>query len=214
MDAGQRALADDRSLDSPLDRARDSMLPGMAIEVMPLPISDEEMDDLPVHTAERLLELHPDRYALATALFFGCPTMSGREICRIARVGSHTMQCIIDREERGRTADEWRKGASARLRSIADLSMSAAQHLLADHEAVRDAGIKGVATLLRESTHAHELLAGRMPGQFSKPVSDADEYLAGLVSAQGQSIEAEILEGSRGDGESGSAVDGEQEPTQ
>lgn len=193
MDAVARA-GDSGGL-SPLDTTIESMLPGLAQEVLPVPLSDEEIEELPAHTAARLLELHPDRYALATALFFGCPTMSGREICRIARVGSHTLQCIIEREERGRTAEAWRKGASARLRSIADMAMSASQSLLADSEAIKGAGIKGLATLLRESTHAHELLAGRAPGQSAEKRaggSEADTYLASLRdAAHAQSIEGE-----------------------
>lgn len=207
MDAVARA-SDSGGL-SPLDTTIESMLPGLAQEVLPVPLSDEEIEELPAHTAARLLELHPDRYALATALFFGCPTMSGREICRISRVGSHTLQCIIEREERGRTAEEWRKGASARLRSIADMAMSASQSLLADPCAIKDAGIKGLATLLRESTHAHELLAGRAPGQSTDKRAggaETDTYLASLRdAAQAQSIEAEENGESRAEG-SGSAT--------
>lgn len=184
----------ERHESSPLDRAIASYLPGMASEVLPTPISDTEIDELPRHTAARVLELHPDRYALATALFFGCPLLGFRDICRIARVGTHTLQMIIEREEQGRTADSWRKSASARLRAMADAAMGASQDLLADAGAVREAGIKGLATLIRESTHAHELLAGRMPGQGAAAKStapDADSYLASLESVRAQSIEVE-----------------------
>ena len=197
MDAEPRACnagsVDLSDPDSPLDRAIASYLPGMASEVLPTPISDTEIDELPRHTAARVLELHPDRYALATALFFGCPMLSFRDICRIARVGTHTLQMIIEREEQGRTADSWRKSASARLRAMADAAMGASQSLLSDAEAVREAGIKGLATLIREATHAHELLAGRMPGQGSSSkgaaAPDADSYLASLNAARNQSIE-------------------------
>ena len=187
-DAG--ALAPTTS--SPLDRAISSYLPGMAEEVLPVPITDDAIDALPRHTAARLLELHPDRYALATALFFGCPLMSFRDVCRIARVGTHTLQMIIEREEQGRTADSWRKTASARLRAMADAAMGAAQDLMCDTGAVREAGIKGLATLIRESTHAHELLAGRIPGQGAGKagtVGDADSSLASLQQVRVQSIE-------------------------
>jgi hypothetical protein len=191
----------------------------MATEVLPTPISDEEIDDLPRHTAARVLELHPDRYALATALFFGCPMMSFREICRISRVGTHTLQMIIEREEQGRTADSWRKSASARLRAMADAAMGAAQDLMSDSESVKSAGIGGLATLLRESTRAHELLAGRMPGQSPtgrSGVADADSYLSSLQQVRAQSIEeaenaglARVGEGAERVGEAG--PDGGQE---
>lgn len=176
---------------SPLDRAIDSYLPGLAQEVLPTPISDDAIDELPRHTAARLLELHPDRYALATALFFGCPLMSFREICRVARVGTHTLQLIIEREEQGRTADSWRKSASARLRAMSDAAMGAAQDLMSDRESVGKAGIVGLATLIRESTRAHELLSGRMPGQQvggKAPGSDAESYLSSLEQARAESI--------------------------
>lgn len=184
---------------SPLDDLRGALLPGMEAEVLPAPVDDDIIDRLPEHSAERLLALHPDRYALATALFFGCPTISFRQVCRIARVGTHTLQHIIRREEHGRTASEWAKSAGARLRVLADMTMAVASDQLSDAEAVSAAGIKGVATILREATHAHALIEGRLPGQQPKQSAGSpDDYLAAVREAQLQSIEADILEPARG----------------
>ena len=61
---------------SPLDDLRGALLPGMEAEVLPAPVDDDIIDRLPEHSAERLLALHPDRYALATALFLGAPLLA------------------------------------------------------------------------------------------------------------------------------------------
>jgi len=195
MDDAER-VADDRRLDSPLDQVRAAILPGMEPEVLPAPVPDEEVERFPRHTAERLLELHPDRYALAVALFFGCPTISGRQVCRIARISPHTLAEIIRREESGRTASEWAKSASARLRALADVAMSVAADQLSDSEACAAAGIKGVASILREATHAHALINERLPGQQARPPAGSpDDYLDSIRKAtQSESIEAGKIE--------------------
>jgi len=188
------------------------MLPGMESEVLPAPVPDDWVDRYPRHTAERLLELHPDRYALAVALFFGCPTISGRQVCRIARIGPHTLSELIKREESGRTAAEWARPASARLRALADVAMSVAGDLMSDSDAVREAGLKGVASILRESTHAHALLDGRLPGQQPKQSADgADDYLESVRRAQAESIRGEEIEGARAGGELGEGAEPEQD---
>ena len=213
MDDPERESSD-RSVASPLDRVREAMLPGMESEVLPAPCSDEDLERFPRHTAERLLELHPDRYALATALFFGCPTISGRQVCRIARIGPHTLAEIIKREDKGRTAAEWARSASARLRALADVAMSVAGDLMSDADAVREAGLKGVASILREATHAHALINERLPGQQSKPPAGSpDDYLASIRKAtQSESIEAGKIECDRaadeGSDQGGEGADG------
>jgi hypothetical protein len=211
MDDPERESSD-RSVASPLDRVRESLLPGMESEVLPAPVPDDWVDRYPRHTAERLLELHPDRYALAVALFFGCPTISGRQVCRIARIGPHTLAELIRREEAGRTAAEWARSASARLRALADVAMSVAGDLMSDADAVREAGLKGVASILRESTHAHALLDGRLPGQQPKQSADgADDYLESVRRAQAESISGEEIEGARAEEEPGSGAEPEQD---
>ncbi len=211
MDDAERESGD-RRIDSPLDRVRAALLPGMESEVLPAPCSDEDVERFPRHTAERLLELHPDRYALATALFFGCPTLSGRQVCKIARIGPHTLAEIIKREESGRTAAEWARSASARLRALADVAMSVAGDLMSDADAVRAAGLKGVASILRESTHAHALIDGRLPGQQPKQSADgADDYLESVRRAQAESISGEEIEGARAEDEQGSGAEPEQD---
>ena len=208
MDDAERESSDQR-IDSPLDRVRAALLPGMESEVLPAPCSDEDVERFPRHTAERLLELHPDRYALATALFFGCPTLSGRQICKIVRISPHSLAEIIRREESGRTAAEWSRSAASRLRALADMAMSVAGDLMSDEDAVRDAGLKGVASILRESTHAHALIEGRLPGQSSKaPADGAEDYVESIRRAQAQSIPAggnEDIRAEIGYGEDGSA---------
>lgn len=195
MDGEQRDRSGTGVL-SPLDAARASFLPGLAQEAMPVPCTDEELERIPVHTAERLLALEPERYALATALFFGCG-LPHRMVCRVARLSPHTLTAIIRRESNSRTAEEWRQSMSGDLRALAAMAQSAAGELLADPEAVREGGLRGVATILRELTHAHELLAGRMPGQASSKAPSADDYLAAMREAHGQSIVGEEIQGSR-----------------
>lgn len=211
MDDPERESSD-RGVASPLDRVRESMLPGMESEVLPAPVPDDWVERYPKHTAERILELHPDRYALAVALFFGCPTISGRQVCRIARIGPHTLAEIIKREEAGRTAAEWARSASARLRALTDLALAAAGDLLSDADAVKSAGANGVASILRESTRAHALLDGRLPGQQPRQSADgADDYLESVRRAQAESISGEEIEGSRAGGELGEGVEPEQD---
>ena len=197
-------------VDSPLDRARAEMLPGLGGELLCEPISDEVVDRLPVYTAERVLALDPFRYSIAAALFFCAPTISKREICRLCRISQHTLEMIIEREERGRTAEQWRESASMRLRRLSDRAMDVGENLMRDDEVVRKSGLGGVAAILREATHAHELMAQRLPGQ-QKPANGSDDvkdYFDSFKRAEvaRKSIEVVEKEESRGEAERGSEL--------
>jgi hypothetical protein len=73
------------------------------------------------------------------------------------------------------------------------MAISQAHELLSNDEAVKTAGIKGLATFIRESTHAHELLNQRLPGQGdSKPLTpeqQAELYINAQAQARTQSID-------------------------
>lgn len=172
---------------TPLDVMIASQLPGLGECALPAPCEDAELERLPVHTASRLRESDPARYAQAAALFFGCG-LGIREICRVLRLSPHTLGMIITAESNGRTADQWRSELCASLRAVGSLSASAMRDLLLDQDAVEIAGIKGVATAIDKIAHAHELLDGRPTDRrenLAKPsTSDAaTAYLAALKSA-------------------------------
>lgn len=160
------------------DRALASFLPGMIPDDIPQPADDSEVDSLPIYTSRRLLDLHPDRYHLAVALFFGLGA-SLRMCCKIARVSPHTMQCIVREEINSRTAEQWRDAACGELRVTGQLLLSAINERLSDHKALAKTDLRSLATTLREVTHAHELFSGKLPGQGGKRVEDlTDEELA------------------------------------
>lgn len=192
-------MSDARTALSPLDQAAAAILPGLEIDVMPMPIGDEELATLKAYTADGLLRAHPDRYALATGLFFGAG-LSVRDVCRYARVSPHTMQCIITREAHGELAGRWRAAATGNLRAMISMALSVGADMLVN----RPQGLNGaqVASLLRECVHAHELLEGRATGRsemVTQPSSAESEetYFEAMRRAHGKPIEAEILEAGR-----------------
>jgi hypothetical protein len=177
-------------------------LPGLMPDDMPKPMTQEEFDAMPIYTAEQLFKNDERRYRLAVALFFGLGS-SFRQACDIARVGYHTMQAIIKNEVASTTAEQWRQAASGEIRALTQLAMAAASQLLTDPKAIEAAKIQGVATILRELTHAHEMLNQRLPGQGESkkltPEEMAELYTQSLKQARGQSIEAtEMSEATRG----------------
>lgn len=177
-------------------------LPGLMPDDMPTPMTQEEFDAMPVYTAAQLFKKDERRYRLAVALFFGLGS-SFRQACDIARVGYHTMQAIIKNEVASKTAEQWRQAASGEIRALTQLAMAAASQLLTDPKAIEAAKIQGVATILRELTHAHEMLNQRLPGQGDvKPLSpeqQAELYIRAQQHARGQSIDVtEMSEATRG----------------
>lgn len=160
------------------DSAIASFLPGMIPDDIPLPVSDIEVDALPIYTSRRLLDLHPDRYNLAVALFFGLGA-SLRMCCKIARVSPHTMQCIVREEINGKTAEQWRDAACGELRVTGQLVLSAINERLSDSAMLSKTDTRTLATILREVVQAHETLSGKMPGQGCKSAKDlSDSELA------------------------------------
>lgn len=180
--------------ESLIDRA--PLLPGICADDLPAPISDEEIQQLPTYTAGRLFELDEKRYRLAVALFFG-EGLSFRGVCRVCKISCHTLQAIIRRESNGQTAEDWRKVASADIRASMYMIQRRIDELLQDDDAVRAAGLKGLATLEREHTHAHELLNQRLPGQADtkqlSPEQQAELYIKSQAQACAQSIEVEEI---------------------
>lgn len=194
-------MADTSLIDSSAD-----FLPGLIPEDMPEPLTQEEFDRLPIYTAARLFELDERRYRLAVALFFGVGA-GFRQTCNICKVGQHTLQAIIRNEVASKTAEQWRQAASGEIRALTQLAMSAAAQLLTDPKAVEQAKIQGVATILRELTHAHELINQRLPGQVDAnkltPEQQAQLYIQSQTQARNQSIEVqEKSEVTRGANES------------
>lgn len=195
--------------DTPLDIMIAQQLPGMGEHALPAPCDDEELDRLPVHTAVRVRDSEPARYALAVGLFFG-ERMGIRQICRYARMSPHTLAQIILAEMRGRTADEWRSDLLERLRLGGTLAASAMVGLMMDGDAVGSAGIKGVATAMREIAHAHELMSGRPTDrrEVGPPANDeaaARAYLAKISVPMDSAVENG--DGSREDEEGAEAAD-------
>jgi hypothetical protein len=70
------------------------------------------------------------------------------------------------------------------------MAMAAAEDLMSDGESVREAGVNGVASLLRESMRAHALIDGRLPPPQKSRGDGVDDYFESLRSAQAQSIPA------------------------
>jgi hypothetical protein len=175
--------------ESLIDKA--PLLPGLGDD-LPAPLDDDQLAALPIFTASQVFERDELKYKLAVALFFG-EGISLRGVCRLCHISCHTMQSIIRRECGSEWADRWRKVASGDLRAAATMAISRAHELLADDEAVKTAGIKGLATFVRESTHAHELLNQRLPGQGdTKQLSQEQQaklYIEAQAQAQTQSIE-------------------------
>lgn len=167
------------------------LLPGLGDD-LPAPLNDDELEELPIFTASQVYERNELKYKLAVALFFG-EGVSLRGVCRLCHISCHTMQSIIRRECGSNWADRWRKVASGDLRAAATIAISQAHELLADKDAVSTAGIKGLATFIRESTHAHELLNQRLPGQGEtkqlSPEQQAELYIKSQQAARNQSIE-------------------------
>lgn len=185
--------------ESLIDKA--PLLPGLGDD-LPAPLDDDQLAALPIFTASQVFERDELKYKLAVALFFG-EGISLRGVCRLCHISCHTMQSIIRRECGSEWADRWRKVASGDLRAAATMAISRAHELLADDEAVKTAGIKGLATFVRESTHAHELLNQRLPGQGDAakltPEQQAELYIKSQQHARGQSIDVtEMSEATRG----------------
>lgn len=198
---------------SPLDMMIAQQLPGMGEHALPAPCDDAELDRLPVHTATRVRESDPARYALAVGLFFG-ERMSVRQICRFARMSPHTLSQIILEEMKGRTAEQWKDDLLERLKLGGTLAASALVGLLMDEDAVQIAGIKGVATAIREQAHAHELLSGRPTDRRETLTGASDEvaaraYLARMTNAAPIDSGAENGEASREGAAAGSVGEGE-----
>lgn len=199
---------------SPLDMMIAQQLPGMGEHALPAPCDDAELDRLPVHTATRVRKSEPARYALAVGLFFG-ERMSVRQICRYARMSPHTLAQIILEEMKGRTAEQWKDDLLERLKLGGTLAASALVGLLMDEDAVQIAGIKGVATAIREQAHAHELLSGRPTDRRENLTGASDEaaakaYLARMPIAEQIDSGAEKGEASREGEEAGSVGEGEE----
>jgi hypothetical protein len=177
------------SEDSLIDKA--PLLPGLGDD-LPAPLNDDQLEKLPVFTASQVFERDELKYKLAVALFFG-EGISLRGVCRLCHISCHTMQSIIRRECGSNWAQRWRDVASGDLRAAATMAISQAHELLSNDEAVKTAGIKGLATFIRESTHAHELLNQRLPGQGdSKPLTpeqQAELYINAQAQARTQSID-------------------------
>ena len=179
-------------MDTSLIDASTAYLPGMIPEDMPEPLTQREFDAMPIYTAAQLFKLDERRYRLAVALFFGVGS-SFRQTCNICKVGQHTLQAIIRNEVASKTAEQWRAAASGEIRALTQLALSASSQLLSDSNSIKEAGIKGLATILRELTHAHEMLNQRLPGQIDaaklSPEQAALAYIEAQQHARGQSIE-------------------------
>jgi len=176
-------------------------LPGIEHN-LPIPMDDDDLDQLPIFTASQVFARDEHKYRLAVALFFG-EGISMRGVCRICGISSHTMQSIIRREQYGVEADKWRKAASGDIRALVTMALSVAGDMLADKNLSDKAGYQGIASLLRELSHAHELLNQRLPGQQDAakltPEQQAEAYIASQKHAQNQSIDVtESGEATRG----------------
>lgn len=166
-------------------------LPGIAHD-LPIALDEDELEQLPIFTASQVFARDEYKYRLAVALFFG-EGISLRGVCRICGISPHTMQSIIRREQNGVEADKWRKAASGDIRALVTMALSVAGDMLADKKMADKAGYNGIASLLRELSHAHELLNQRLPGQQDAnkltPEQQAEIYIQSQAQARRQSIE-------------------------
>ena len=187
---------------TPLDQMIASELPGLGEYQLPRPCEDADLERLPVHTAARFRAAEPKLYAIAVALFFGEDRMGFFPICKALRISPHTLGNVVASEMSGSTAEAWRKDLLSRLRVGGTLAVSALTTLLSDNDAVSYAGVKGVATALKEMTHAHELLSGR-PTDRRESVSplstkrQADDYISRLQPAEAMDCDADNSGASR-----------------
>lgn len=124
-------------------------------------------------TGERILARRPELPGMVRALFFN--GFGIREISRRLSLSTHSVEALLSKEIDKLSADEWRQVQCGGLRNVAMRATAAATRLLSHERQVQAAGIKGIATLIKDTVHAHELLSGKLPGQTTaKPIAAAD----------------------------------------
>lgn len=161
-----------------------------------------DLASLPVFTGEGLARSDPEKYRKIALLFFRAG-LGIRQIAELECCSPQTVSAIVARETQGATADEWRGHQIAELRALVALSARAAVDLLTTNEmAVAEAGIKGIAGLLREASAALDRLEdkqagaadGGKPGEPQAMASAAAEHLRFLRARSREPISGQKIE--------------------
>lgn len=137
-----------------LDELKEGMLPGMAEGSVMEGMTEEELRRLPMHTAERVLEKTPERYALAARLFFECG-IGVRMICSMLKMSPHTLGAIIRAESGSKSAEEWRNEYQSGLKANLSLAANALGEMMLDKAELKKAGIVGISQVVDRLTRAY-----------------------------------------------------------
>lgn len=86
--------------------------------------------------------------------------MTVREIARLERVSPQTIRAIMQLEEAGKTAEQYRDETQTELAVAVKMTMGRIMECLEDNERMSAVGPRDLAYLLKELTEKKELLSG------------------------------------------------------
>jgi hypothetical protein len=157
------------------------LLPGMEEELRRLALAEADESEISLcksYTGEGLLARDPAKYELAARLYFEFGIGVTR-VARLLHISPNTVYAIADRElvrNPGRV-EEMRRNATVALQHTVAMGIEAARGLFCDKDAVRAAGLPGVAKALSLLTSLAQGDTGR-EGRKVQPQSDVgSDYL-------------------------------------
>lgn len=143
------------------------------------------------HTASTLLVRRPAAYTLIAKM--AAEGVGVRGISRILNVGEHTVGAVLVREAGSVTVSKWKADFSKLMRGTSMLAMARANELLADDNAVKEAGIRGLGSFLQQCANVMEKLEGAEKNVEMASDDEVDD--ADYASEYERQLEAEVRAG-------------------
>lgn len=103
--------------------------------------------------------------------------MTVREIARLERVSPQTVRAIMQLEEAGKTAEQYRDERQTELAVAVQMTIGRIMECLEDNDRMKECGPRDLAYLFKELTEKKELLSGGAThrGETTDPAKEARE---------------------------------------
>jgi predicted transcriptional regulator len=174
-------VIDDRT--SLLDKGAHQQALGLDLAgpIEPIPAGeagDLRLSRIPVFTGARVFSSDPQRYHLASALFFESG-LGQMQIARLLAMSPQTVAAIIHREQDGMAAERLREVQAKRMAAVVSIASGAMVEMLSDPEARARMSLKDLAYAAKIATESAALLRGEATSRVGK----AEEQVSGRAAA-------------------------------
>jgi hypothetical protein len=164
-------------------------------------VGNEQKKNNPTFTGMKLAKGNPEKYGriVMERTKLG---MTVREIAALERCSPQTVKAIMQIEEAGKTADQYKSETGVDLAVAVKLTLGRITECLMDDGRMKEAGPRDLAYLLKELTEKKELLSGGATHRGEVVDKGEEERAAAMKHAQqarelleGELVEAEMVSG-------------------